>query len=250
MTKGQAVRALPTKTEPLAGLSGRGVRVAVIDSGVNPAHPHVGGVEGGVAISPRGETEIYLDSLGHGTAVAAAIRQKAPEALLYAVKVFDRALSTNVDTIIRAVEWCIAQGMHVINLSLGTLNFSHRARFEQLLARVAECGAVLVAARESSGRALLPGCLPSVIAVGLDWECPREAYRCVITDSRPTFIASGYPRAIPGVPPQYNLNGASFAVANMTGFVARARQACPNASLERLQELLIHNAVEGRALAP
>ncbi len=247
MTKGQAVRELPRKTETPAGLSGRGVRVAVVDSGVNPAHPHVGGVEGGVAIGPRGETETYLDYLGHGTAVAAAIREKAPEALLYAVKVFDRALSTNVDTIIRAVEWCIARQVHVINLSLGTLNFPHRARFEQLLARVTESGAVLVAARESSGRALLPGCLPSVIGVGLDWECPREAYRCVITDSGPLFFASGYPRSIPGVPPECNLNGISFAVANMTGFVARAREAYTNGSVATLQEILIQNATGRRA---
>ena len=229
--------------EPLAGLSGRGVRVGVIDSGVNPAHPHVMGVAGGVAISPQGETEIYLDYLGHGTAVAAAIREKAPEALLYAVKVFDRTLSTNIDTIVRAMEWCIARQMQVINLSLGTWNPSHRERFEQLLGRAAASGVVLVAAQEVSGQALLPGCLTPVISVGLDWECPRQAYRCVLTGSRPTFFASGYPREIPGLPVDRNLHGISFAVANMTGFVARARQSCTNGSLDALQEMLIQNAI-------
>lgn len=231
-------------TEPLAGLTGRGVRVAVIDSGVNPAHPHVKGVEGGVALTPQGETEVYLDYLGHGTAVTAAIREKAPDALLYAVKVFNRALSTSIAIIVRAMEWCITRQMHVINLSLGTVNSSHRERFDKLLARAAEMGVVLVAAQELSGQALLPGCLASAISVGLDWECPREAYRCMVKDARPTFFASGYPRPLPGVPPARNLHGISFAVANMTGFVARARQACGNGSLISLQEILIQNAVQ------
>jgi len=44
----------------------------------------------------------------------------------------------------------------------------------------------------------------------------------VRTPDRVEFSASGYARPIPGVPPERNLNGISFAVANMTGFVARA----------------------------
>ena len=77
--------------------TGRGVRVAVIDSGVNATHPHVGEVAGGIAIDEQGvERADYLDRLGHGTAVTAAIREKAPDAELFAVKVFDRSLSTNV----------------------------------------------------------------------------------------------------------------------------------------------------------
>ena len=56
-------------------LTGRGVCVAVVDSGVNATHPHVGGVAGGIAIDEHGvERADYLDRLGHGTAVTAAIR--------------------------------------------------------------------------------------------------------------------------------------------------------------------------------
>ena len=232
----------------LEGLTGRGVRVAFIDSGVNPAHPHVGGVAGAVEITPDGEGEVYLDYLGHGTAVAGAIREKAPEALLYAVKVFQRSLVTHIDRIIRAIEWCLSREIHIINLSLGTLNAAHRARFEQVVERAATVGSVLVAAGEASGQQSLPGCLPGVIPVGLDWECPRDAYRCSWKDSRLLFFASGYPRSIPGIPPQRNLNGISFAVANMAGFVARARQACGEGSLTSLQKVLVDGA--GWAAAP
>jgi hypothetical protein len=234
---------------PFASLTGRGVRVAIIDSGVNPAHPHVGKVEGGVRIGANGESTVYLDYLGHGTAVAGAIREKAPDAQLYAVKVFDRALATDIETIMRAMEWAIAHGMHLINLSLGTLNPAHRERFERVVARASEAHAVLVAARELSGKQSLPGCLLSVIGVGVDWDCPRETYRCVVADSRPAFFASGYPRSIPGVPPERNLHGISFAVANMTGFVARAREACAEGSLAALKEMLIEEARQTETLA-
>jgi subtilisin family serine protease len=224
----------PIETKiPFAGLTGRDVRVAIIDSGVNPAHPHVAGVGGGVRISADGESPNYLDYIGHGTAVAGAIREKAPEASLYAIKVFDQHLRTNAETIIRAIEWAIENEMNVVNLSLGTVNQSHLERFEQVVALAVERNVVLVAAREMNDQPSLPGCLPSVIGVALDWECPRETYRYVISDSRPLFFASGYPRSIPGAPPERNLNGISFAVANMTGFVSRARQALSAASLER-----------------
>ena len=81
-------------------------RVAVIDSGVHSAHPHVGGVAGGVGFDEDGrQHDDYVDRLGHGTAVTAAIREKAPDAELYAVKVFDRALSTRIANLIAAIDW-------------------------------------------------------------------------------------------------------------------------------------------------
>jgi hypothetical protein len=178
------------------------VRVGIIDSGVNPAHPHVGEVAGGVAFG----SPVYLDYLGHGTAVAGAIREKAPDAELYAVKVFDRTLSTSVDTLVRALEWCLEHEMDVINLSLGTVK---PERLEPLLARAT---ALVVSTRN----------LAVSIPVDLDQACPRDAYRY----DNGVFYSSGYARPIPGVPPDHNLNGISFAVANMTGFVARARAAC------------------------
>jgi subtilisin family serine protease len=231
---------LTSPREPFASCSGRGVNVAIIDSGVNPAHPHVGGVAGGTRISSSeaDSGNDYLDYIGHGTAVAGAIREKAPDAQLYAVKVFDRALTTNIEAIIKAIDWCIENEMDVINLSLGTVNVEHRDVVEQAVARAEQKGIVLVAAREMSGQSSLPGCLPSVIGVAVDWQCPRESYRMSARDDDYVFFASAYPREIPGVPRERNLNGISFAVANMTGFVARARESAPAASIDQLKNLL------------
>src|SRR5215469_10408863 len=91
------------------------MKVAIIDSGVHADHPHVGGVDGGVAIAG----DDLIDRLGHGTAIAGAIREKAPAAQLYVVKVFDRRLSTSLETIFRALEWCLENKMDVINMSIG-----------------------------------------------------------------------------------------------------------------------------------
>lgn len=220
--------------------TGRGVKIAIIDSGVNPAHPHVVSVAGGIRISineAKSSTD-YLDYIGHGTAVAAAIREKAPEAELYAVKVFDRVLTTNIDVIVKAIDWCVDNEMHLVNLSLGTVNGEHRAAMEQSVSRAEAKGTVLIAAREMSGTLSFPGCLQSVIGVGVDWECPRDDYQVKQLPDGPVFMASAYPREIPGVPRERNMNGISFAVANMTGFVARAREFAPEMSGIELKSFL------------
>ena len=81
----------------LAELTGRGVTIAVIDSGVHASHPHVGGVDGGFGIREDGAIdEDYVDRLGHGTAVTAAIREKAPAARVIAIKVFRDTLATDI----------------------------------------------------------------------------------------------------------------------------------------------------------
>ncbi|HZT75798.1 MAG TPA: ABC transporter transmembrane domain-containing protein, partial [Vicinamibacterales bacterium] len=200
------------------------VRVAVIDSGVHASHPHVGGVAGGVAIDADGrETDDYVDRLGHGTAVAAAIREKAPDAELYAVRVFDRTLSTGIASLVQAIDWAARAGMHVANLSLGTSTSAHAPILRDAVTRATAAGLIIVSARQDEGVRWLPGSLPDVVPVELDWSCPRDAYRHACVDGVTVFRASGYARPIPGVPPERNLHGISFAVANLSGFVARAR---------------------------
>ncbi len=207
-----------------AGATGRGVRVAVIDSGVNSRHPHIQTpVAGGIAIGPDPAANgslSYIDVMGHGTAVMAAIQEKAPQAECFAVKVFHDSLRTSIRQLLAAMEWAIAERMDVINLSLGTRNAEHAPRFLPLIERASEIGCVLVSAIEAEGAVCFPGSLPEVIGVGLDAACPRDIYR---VDGE-VFRASPYPRSLPGVPVERNLSGISFAVANMTGIVACARE--------------------------
>jgi len=199
------------------------VRVAVIDSGVHADHPHVGGVAGGVAFDADGrEHADYVDRLGHGTAVTAAIRDLAPAADLVAIKVFDRSLSTRIGSLVSALEWAARHSIDIANLSLGTPRAEHEAALRAALETAAARRMIIVAARDDEGVRYLPGSLPGVVPVQVDWALARREYRIVEVDGAAVVRASGLPREIPGVPPSKNLRGVSFAVANATAFVARA----------------------------
>jgi len=234
----------------LAEYTGKGVTVAVIDSGVHAAHPHVGGVSGGIAIREDGTlVDEYVDRLGHGTAVVAAIREKAPDAGIVAIKIFWQSLATNVAMLVRAIDEAAAQGAAVINLSLGTSDMRHRSALEAAVARARDCGAIVVAAHDDGGVRWLPGCLDAVVAVRADWSCARDAYGVAAVGDRAVVTASAYPRDIPGIPRERNVNGVSFAVANAAGFVARALEASPRANLADLFAVLEDAACPQRAPA-
>ena len=211
------------RVQDLDGKRGRGIAVAVIDSGVHAAHPHVQGVAGGVGITDAGEVvDDYVDRRGHGTAVAAVIREKAPEAELVIVKVFDRDLRTTGDALVTALEWSRNAGVRLINLSLGTDNAVHEPALAREVGICRAAGIDIVAAGPQGDVRWLPGSLAGVVAVELDMNLPRETARVTLdADGHVAVAASGYPRPIPGVPVEHNLKGLSFAVANATGLLAR-----------------------------
>jgi subtilisin family serine protease len=202
--------------------AGRAVRVAVVDSGVYAGHPHVQGVTAGISLVPGGNPADYIDRNGHGTAVAAAIREKAPAADLVAVKIFDRTLAARAEELARAIEWAAGQRVDVVNLSLGTTNPAHADRLQAAVSAARDAGSMVVSAAGQAGLPSLPGSLRGVVAVSVDWEVARDE---VVVDAADVDVvhlrASGYPRPIPGVPPERNLKGVSFAVANATGLIAR-----------------------------
>ena len=214
---------------PFAGLTGKAVRVAVIDSGVHPANPHIGGAQvSGVRIGAHGEIDDdFVDRIGHGTAVAAAILEKAPDIDLVAVRVFDRTLATSAEALAHAISWAALHGARLINLSLGTSNPKRAEMLGGAVAEAKEVGAIVVSAAESGGVTWLPGALPNVAGVTLDPACDRHELAVVPHDPPPGagFASSGYPRPIAGVPVERNLSGISFAVANVTGFLARLLEA-------------------------
>lgn len=197
------------------------VRIAVIDSGVHPGHPHISASRllPGVAILADGTLEqgedTALDRVGHGTAVTAAIQELAPQALILPIRVFREGLRASPRALIAAIDWANAQGAHFCNLSLGTTNLAHADHFAAALARST---ARIVAPRTAADDApCWPGMLAGVIAVGLDWDVPRGTARL---GEDGVHYASGYPRPIEGVPQQRNLHGISFATAQVTGLAA------------------------------
>lgn len=214
------------RLEDLRPATGRGVRIAVVDSGVHVAHPHIGHVAAGVQVLASGTLGAdTTDRLGHGTAVTAAIQEKAPAAEVLVARVFDRRLDTTVEALVAAIRWAVAEGAHLVNLSLGTANPAHASTLAAAVREAVTAGAWVVAAGAHDGVTWLPGSLDGAVGVVLDWSLARDT--CVVeptTAGGVTVRASGYPRPIPGVPPERNLKGLSFAVANATGLLALARE--------------------------
>jgi subtilisin family serine protease len=198
----------------------RPVRIGIIDSGVHSAHPHIGNVAGGVTIGPDALEMSYADRLGHGTAIAALIHSRAPRAELFAVKIFQHALTANLRIVLSAIDWCLQNEIDLINLSLGTPNTSYKTAFEAALARVGAAGKGIVSAFEVNGVPALPGCLPGVVGVLADSSKAPGEHGVGTRGAKKIFTASPFPRDIPGVPRECNLQGVSFAVAHVTATLA------------------------------
>ncbi len=186
------------------------LKVAVVDSGINAGHSHIGRVGGGISFV----SETWNDQLGHGTAVAAAIHDHEPQVELYAVKIFDRSFSTDIDAVVKALEWCAENRMDVVNLSFATAKHSHG----DLMKEVSQRMPILVAPYEFIGLPSFPGSFPWVFGVKPDTECTRAEIR---SSADRAFMASPLPRTIPGLPVEQNFQGSSFAVANFTGLICR-----------------------------
>jgi subtilisin family serine protease len=166
--------------------SGAGVRVAVVDSGIDANHPAVGGVAGGVVLEPDSDArdgvrlveEAHSDLYGHGTACAAIIRELAPEVELYSVRVLGARLTGRAYVFARGLEWCIDNGMQVVNLSLSTTNDDWYAGFHELCDLAAYAGIVLVAALNNERKASYPSEFSSVLSVAAMPGTDREQFAC------------------------------------------------------------------------
>jgi subtilisin family serine protease len=217
----------------------RPVRIGIIDSGVHSAHPHIGNVAGGVTIGPDALEMSYVDRLGHGTAIAALIHARAPHAELFAVKIFQHALTANLRIVLAAIDWCLENEIDLINLSLGTPNASYKAAFEAAVARVGAAGKGIVSAFEVNGVPALPGCLLGVVGVLADSSKAAGEHRVETRGAKKVFTASPFPRDIPGVPRERNLQGVSFAVAQVTATLANLWN--PSGTAVDWESLLAHN---------
>ncbi|MBC7336503.1 MAG: S8 family peptidase, partial [Clostridia bacterium] len=151
------------------------VKVAVLDTGIDLDHPDLqANIKGGInTIHPRKSPD---DDNGHGTHVAGIIAAAdntvgvigtAPKAWLYAVKVLDRRGSGYISDIIEGLDWCIRNGMQIVNMSFGTA--TDVPSLHEALVAAYNSGLVLVAAAGNGGpqddTVLYPARYEEVIAV-------------------------------------------------------------------------------------
>lgn len=158
------------------GLTGKGIDIAVLDSGIAP-HSDLT-ISGGV--STVDYTSSYTDDNGHGTHVAGVIASKddengtrgvAPGANLYSVKVLDKKGAGKLTDIIEGIDWAIRKNVDIINMSLGTTSDSEALR--QVIDKANKQGILVVASAGNSGNSAgtdnsmaYPARYDSVISVG------------------------------------------------------------------------------------
>jgi subtilisin family serine protease len=174
-------RADLARLRPLPGLDraavfgdadGSGVRVAIIDSGVEGTHPDVGGrlvasvrVEMGeedAVVSDDGDGQ---DVVGHGTACAGIIHALAPAAEIISVRVLGPDNRGKGAVFAAGLEWAIEQGASVVNLSLSSRSDAYFDVFHELADRAYFANVLLVCAANNVPGPSYPSLFAAVVSV-------------------------------------------------------------------------------------
>lgn len=231
------------------GSTGRGVRVAVIDSGIEADHPALDdAVRGGLIVEydRRTKTQTRLvddprprDLFGHGTACAGIIHRLAPEAELYSVRVFSRDLSGKALQFAGGVRWAIDHGMQVANLSLSTSLREYYALFHELADDAYFQGLVLVSAVNNIPAPSYPSLYASVISVAA--HSGQDPFTYYYNPSPPVeFGAPGIDVEVPWVNKQtVTSTGNSFAAPHIAGLVALIRAKHPGLTPFQVKTVLL-----------
>ncbi|MBA4541754.1 S8 family peptidase [Thermoactinomyces daqus] len=237
--------------------NGTGVRVGVIDTGLDFHHPDlVSNIKGGVnVLSPFLPPQ---DDNGHGTHIAGIIGALnnhfgvvgiAPKVSLYAIKVLNSAGHGTISNLIKGIEWAIANRMHILNISISGGQTIHPALAQAIAAAVSR-GILIVAAAGNNGNASgkgdtvsIPARISPVISVAaLNKLNRRDSYSATgkVDIAAPgTGILSTYFYSRYAV-----LSGTSIAAAHVTGVLAIYRAAFPRATSAELKAMLYHRAID------
>ncbi len=181
------------------GATGRGVRVAVLDSGIDYDHPTLGdSIDGdaGVALTLGADGTVveqfgeHRDSFGHGTACASIIHRVAPEARIASVKVLGGGLRGRAAVFVHALAWAIEQRFDVINLSLGTGKRDWALPLYELCDRAYFQGCFVVTAANNVAGQSFPSLCASVASVACNTA--QDPFDFHVNPEPPTeFLAPG-----------------------------------------------------------
>jgi subtilisin len=153
--------------------TGAGVKVAVLDSGVDASHPWVGSIQGGVAVDydPDAPGKVrftdgpHEDLFGHGTACAGVIRRLAPDCEIHSVRVLGPKLTGKGFVFAAGLRWALRNGMRVINLSLSTGKRDYYSVFHRIADEAAFRRVMLVCAINNMPGPSFPAEYSSVFSV-------------------------------------------------------------------------------------
>jgi subtilisin len=154
------------------GSTGKGVRVCILDSGVESDHPMVGELDGAVAVEVGPEDTITVvedaegDLCGHGTACAGIVRSIAPDATIFSVRVLGAGFTGSGTALLGGLRWAVEEGFDVINMSLSTTKSQFAGMLHEVADRAYFRRTVLVASAHNMPVESYPWRFSSVISVG------------------------------------------------------------------------------------
>lgn len=230
------------------GSTGRGVRVAVIDSGIESDHPALGGqVAGGIGIEYDTSAEDNLrytveerphDMFGHGTACAGIIHSLAPDADIYSVRVLGKDGKGRSLQFAAGINWAIENGMQVINMSLSTSRSDYFALFHQLADEAYFKGCTLVSAVNNVPAPSYPSQYASVVSVAAHEG--QDPFTYYYNPQPPVeFGAPGIDVRVAWNNKRYLVTtGNSFAAPHMAGIVALIRAKHPDLTPFQIKTVL------------
>ena len=225
------------------------VLVAVIDSGIDVSHPDLAGV-----IADTFDTFDPAEKPHtHGTAIAGAIVSQArarlmgiaPSARVLAIKAFGATETSAEGTtfnILRGVEWAVAKGARIINMSFAG---PHDPVLQRALAAAKQKGIVLVAAAGNAGpksKPLYPASDPNVIAVSAT-DAEDHLFAMSNRGNHIAIAAPGVDILLPAPEAGFQVtSGTLFAAAHISGVVALMLERRPNLSPDAVRRILMSTA--------
>jgi subtilisin family serine protease len=178
------------------GYRGRGIRIAIIDSGADTDHRNLKHIKHGFNYAGDDAERWTDDVVGHGSHCAgmiaanedngSGVRGFAPEAEIHVLRVVPEG---RVDDLVKALQYCMQNDIDVINLSIGAIGSTDSADalaaiVEPFLAKARAMGiAIIVAAGNTAGPLRYPARSPSVLAVsgiGKWGEFPDDSYHATL----------------------------------------------------------------------
>lgn len=229
------------------GATGAGVRVAIVDSGIDPDHPALEGCvdrDGGVTFDRAVDGTVravpgeHDDSFGHGTACAGIVHALAPQARITSVKVLGAQLTGTSDVFHAGLCWAVEQGFDVINLSLGTRKRDWALQFHDVCDSAYFSGSFITTAANNVNRITYPSLFASVASVAANLS--KDPFRFHHNPDPPTeFLAPGIDIEVPWLDGDHiTTTGNSFAAPHIAGIAALVRSKHPTLRPFQLKTVL------------
>lgn len=220
--------------------TGARVKVCLIDSGVDSAHPGLGGPVTALTVDSHHQIvpDEAGDEAGHGTACAGVIRAMAPDCELTSIRVLGSGLRGSGEVLLSALEWAIDHEFHLVNLSLSTRRTEHKEALHDLVDRAYFAGVTIVASAHNRPVRSYPWNFTSVISVGSHSRAESEYVE--VNPAPPVeFFARGVAVEVarPGGG-RSRLSGNSFATPHVTGMCARVLGRHPGLPTGQLKYVL------------